>query len=179
MAAPASSRSRRSRKPVSRRRRLITRLVVLAVILIGTGLAVWQVGAMTGIWRNWQIRQASSAWQRQKDITSVRSDIADEMGRLADALDEGRIERALDWIHPERRDWYRSQLAADPVRAGELADALRSVQLTFLSTDTGNYESERMAQIAIKLPPRTGAEGLDQPVTLTLVTYEDRWVIDS
>ena len=169
------------RKPVSRKHRLATRFVVLVVLLIGTVLVIWQVGRMTGTWRNLQVRQASSGWQRQQDVPQVRSAITADMADLADQLDDGNLDKALAWIHPDHHITYREQFDRHPGRVSELATALRSIELTFLSSDNGNYESSRMAQITVKMLPLSLEDESSalQDVTVTLILYEDRWVIDS
>lgn len=170
-----------SRSPAARQRRRITRLTVLVILLAAAGFGTWQLGQSAGWWRQIRLRQAAAAWDSQPDTREVRQSIHASLTIVADALAANDLDSALQGFHPDRRKTYAQLFAAQPKRIQDLATALRSPELTYLSTDSGNYEAGRMAIVTLPLPAKSASQNGTDPAsfTLTLTWYEDRWVIDS
>jgi len=149
-----------------------------------SGLAVWQLGEQTGAWRRLAVKRAADGWRSQKDADDVEMAIDHALQAMAIDLERGQIEQALSGIHPERQDQYRSQLNGQTDKAADFAAALKSAKVIYISSDTGNYESGRMAMVSASLPDRMldaahDDKQVDQTFTIVMVWYEDRWVIDS
>lgn len=174
---PAVSGRLKQKQRLSRRSRLVVRLAAVAVVLTLVGLAVWQIGEQVGWWRQIQLDRAVGSWRQQPDCADVEQAIQAALRQMADDLDDGQTEQALKYIHPDRQEIWRGRFVEYPERLANLSAALRSTELCFLSSDDGNYEAARMAQVSAMLPDSATDGG--QAFTLVLVWYEDRWVIDS
>lgn len=155
---------------------------MIATVVIG--LAVWQLGEQTGAWRRLAVKRAAEGWRTQTDADDVEAAIDQALQAMVADLERGRIEQALSGIHPDRQDQYRSQLNDQTDKAADFAAALKSAKVIYISSGTGNYESDRMALVSASLPDRMldtarDDKQADQTFTIVLVWYEDRWVIDS
>lgn len=159
---------------------ILMRLGIILTIVVVLGLAAWQLAMRTGVLRQLAVGRAAANWRNQEDFASVETEILSSLQEMAEDLENGQLDLALSRVHPDQQATYRNQLTESPAKAADFAQALKSAKVVYLSSDAGNYESERMALIAASLPVEQLDRKEDAPIfTMVLVWYEERWVIDS
>ena len=174
--------------PRPHRPRRWVKLVVIAVIavlffgLIGAG--VWKAGEMTGLWHNRAVDKAFNEWTKQKDLKQEEKAIFTILAAMQDELEAGDMQGAMEYVHPDCRTALMNKIMSHQDKISLLISMMDTYRLTYLSTDEGNYEAQRMALVQIGMPSQAagttvvGAGAETGTHTVILVRTEDGWVVE-
>ncbi len=157
---------------------LIIGVLVLVLALLGAG--VWKAGEMTGIWQRMAVDREFNAWKKQKDLKAEEKAIMAVIDAMRAKLQAGDNEGALAYIHPDRRDIIKSRFNENQDKLGLLVSLMNDCELTYLSTDTGNYEALRMATVQAGIPTPGAGAGMPDTGTVmfVMVKSESGWVVE-
>jgi hypothetical protein len=148
---------------------------VAIIFLTAVGFGIWKAGDVTGIWNDRALKKASSAWAKQSDYKTEEKAINGTLDGLADALTAGDISKSLTYFHDDVQKEYTALLNENASRLGELADIVRSHQITFLSTTTEYYDESRSATLTAGISQSTSpSPGV---VHIVMVKTENGWVV--
>ncbi len=179
---PGTHAGRPVRQPPARKKRVIA-IFVAAVAVILLGLAVWQLGHLTGQWQRMALNRSLSAWERFGDREEVEDEVLGRLSEMADLLEQGQTEAALAYVHPDQQQRYVSDFNQYPEQIPMLVAALRSARLVLISEELDAYTTDRMVRVELRLPDEAFTDSRDENTgrafTVTMVLDEDRWVIDS
>jgi hypothetical protein len=157
------------------------RLVVTGIICLGVvtvlGLAVWKIGDITGYWRDNALKNASSEWKKQEGFGSEEKAIRLCLKGFADALEQNDLATAMTFVYADDQQAIQELLTAQSAKIPVLLDALKTVEITYLSTEDGNYEALRMATVTVG--KKTTSSGSSAGFTIVLVKTENGWVVSS
>ena len=157
------------------------RLIVTGVICLGAvtvlGLAVWKIGDITGYWRDNALKSASSEWKKQDGFASEEKAIRLSLKGFAAALEKNDMATAMTFVYVEDQQAIQELLTAQSAKIPVLLDALKTVEITYLSTEDGNYEAWRMATVTVG--KNATNSGSSAGFTIVLVKTENGWVVSS
>jgi uncharacterized membrane protein YvbJ len=155
--------------------------IILITIIAGVFLllcfAIWNTGETMGVWRDIEINQAKNQWKKQDDIKIEEKAILECLNNFADAVENNDTEAALAFVTDDKKDEFRNLLTANAEKTPVLVKALRNTELTYLSTDTGNYEAIRMAEVIAGVGENKN--DMLNTFTVILVKTEKGWTVDS
>lgn len=157
--------------------RIVVAGSVSILILLLVGFGVWKAGEMTGYWQERELVKASAEWKTQAGFAKDEQEIMACLKDFADKLEENDIPGALNHVYIEDQPDIQALLTQEAAKIPALVTALRNAEISFLSTDTGNYEALRMATVTVgKTQAKSGASG---GFTVVLVKTEAGWVVSS
>ncbi len=157
-------------------RRVVTAAVCLIIAGI-VGLGVWKLGDITGFWRDRQLESASGQWKKQAGFAQEEKEIRACLKDFADALEKNDIAAAIAFVHPDSQAAVQELLTAHADAVPDLVGALKTVEITYLTTDSGNYESIRTA--TVRVGKSTAGASASPGFTIVLVKIESGWAVVS
>jgi hypothetical protein len=159
----------------------ITIPVVIGVLVLSLfGFGIWKAGQITGLWNRMAVNRAFDSWEKQKGLKTEQKLIFNAIDDMKAELQAGDLDSAMQYVHPDCRDALKTKLITYSDKIPLLISYMNDCELTYLSTDTGNYESLRMAIVQIGIP--TPGASPDMPDTgtgtIVLVESEDGWMVE-
>lgn len=164
--------------------KIVVTLVVVAAVLALIGGGIWKAGEMTGLWHRMAVEREFGSWKKQKDLKSEQKAIFDVIEKMQAELQAGDVAGAMVYVHPDCREMLGGRFEANQDKLPLLISLMDDCELTYLSTDTGNYEALRMAIVQIGVPVKGAAAGTSagMPDTgtarIVMVKSGDGWVVE-
>jgi len=175
---PMSTKKRRKQKRIlpkwAKRVRLGVACLVVALVL---GFGVWKAGEVTGYWRERELANASSEWKKQAGFSKEESDIKACLTSFSDALEKKDLATAMTFVYAEEQQKIQDLLIKEDAKIPVLVEALKTMEISYLSTDSGNYAALRMATVTVgKIKTSSGTSS---GFTIVMVKTEKGWVVSS
>ena len=157
-------------------------IFVLLIAILVAEFGLWKGAHFGIIQRAISLKIATTSWQRYSDRSEIEKEITANLQEMGTFLESGQIDSALEFVHPDQRDTYSTQLSTYPDRIPAFVEGLRSAKLVFISEKLHAYEAERLVRVELMIPEENSATDENTkkyPYTLTCILFEERWVIDS
>ena len=166
--------------PRPHKRKVVVPIVILAVVLALLGVGVWKAGEMTGLWQRMSVEREFNSWKKQKDLKSEQKEIFEVIESMQAELQAGNLAGAMAFVHPDRREYLGNIFNTHQDKLPLLISLMNDRELTYLSTDTGNYETLRMAIVQIGIQAAGTSAGTPDSGTakVMMVKSEDGWVVE-
>ncbi|MHC1696382.1 MAG: hypothetical protein AB9835_14185 [Eubacteriales bacterium] len=147
---------------------------VLAVLLVGAG--VWVAGDLGGVWDKMNLGNVSEAWKKQSDYKDEEKAVMECLSSLADALERGDLEIALEYMDSDKKDYFRLLFTDNQSSLPNLVYALRNSKMSFLSEQDVSYDAARTATVSSELKDSTGTSKAPRMI-IRLIKINDSWVV--
>lgn len=159
----------------------ITIPVVISILLLSLlGLGVYKAGEATGLWQKKAINRAFNSWKNQKNFKEEEKALLETIKKMQADLKTNNLGGALVYVHPDEKEKFKTIFINNPDKIPVIVTLMDSPTITYLSTDSGNYEALRVAIVQIGTPtPGASSELPDTGIAvISLVKTEDGWLID-
>lgn len=171
---PERAKKQDKKKNTPIRRVIRIGILVLAVLLVGAG--VWVAGDLGGVWDKMNLQNASEAWKKQSDFKDEEKAVSECLNLLADALERGDLENALDYMDSDKKDYFRLLFTDNRSSLPNLVYALRNSKLSFLSEQDMTYDAARTAMVSSELKDSSGSSEAPRMI-IRLIKINDSWVV--
>ena len=83
----------------------------------------------------------------------------------------------MSFVYSDEQKKIQALLTKENAKIGTLVEALKTVEISYLSTDTGNYATLRMATVTVGKTKTSS--GTTSGFTIVMVKTENGWVVGS
>ncbi len=137
---------------------------IIVIILSASAYVLMSKGMPVG-------SSPDQAWKKQADYKEQKKVIDGVIKDYSLALENQNVDEAVSFFAADQQEFYRSILAQSTELMPEMADDLKTAQMTFLSIDEGLEEPEfnRIAEYEIQCD--------DYTFSILFMKEQDRWVI--
>ncbi len=138
--------------------------VVILLILSASAYVLMSRGMPVG-------GSPDQAWKKQADYKEQKKVIDGVIKDYSQALENQNVDEAVSFFAADQQEFYRSILAQSTELMPEMAQDLKTAEMTFLSIDEGLEEPEfnRIAEYEIQCD--------DYTFSILFMKEQDRWVI--